>query len=708
MGAVRLKVIVTVALAATLLGALAAPGGAHGAVGPRLADQIAELRGGTAILRYDRRKAGGQAFGRRLRATGVEATFLTALSMVGVRGSAAEVRAAARLPGVIAAHRDERLAYHLYQSTPLIYRGADRRSSFFAEGLDGRGVTVAVIDSGVYGLHPDLQNRIVKNVKFVPRSGTPVECQPQPRCQTDTTSGHGTHVAGTAVGDGTASGGFYTGVAPGARLVGLGVGDGPVIFEAVAAYNYVLAHPELEVRVINNSYGPINDSQRFDSTHPLNVATKKAYDAGIVSVFAAGNSGPNDPDSGDPASPPGASDCSTRPKPEGGREATAGACKISNYSVAPWTIGVAAGRKADPNTVRTNGGPGDQTLAYFSSRGDPKTQTALSGEQIDYLPTLTAPGVNLRAARNPNGDTNVEGALSAEPPAATPPPGSSPTFEAQYLALSGTSMSSPHVAGAAAVLQSAAVKKLGRLLTPDEVKRLLAESAAPMPAKDFFYDYPCGAAFFFIRCGERALSGQTGKPYERWQVGTGYLDMPALIARVDTLSTAPPPPPPPPPPPSPPPEPPTNPPPSDPPPAPPVTPPTVDRFIISGRTVQLSRNGVARVRVFCRSLGPCRGTMQLRTLRRSLLTRDGRRVIRAVTLALRRFVVRPTRPGTVLTFRVPRSKRRYLAGAGRRPRVNAAARVRFDTTGRSVRVARDLTFRLAAVPRSRPPSRPRP
>ena len=163
---------------------------------------------------------------------------------------------------------------------------------------------------------------------------------------------------------------------------------------------------------------------------------------------------------------------------------------------------------------------------------------------------------------------------------------------------------------------------------------------------------------------------------------------------------------PPPPPPPPPPEQPGGQPPPDgtpPPVQPPVNPPVVqrDRFLISSRPVRVGRNGIARIRVFCRSSRPCRGRMQLRTRRRSLLTRDGRRVIRQVTLAVRNFAVRPTRGGTVLSFRILRGKRRYFA-AGRRPTIEAAARVRFDRTGRRVRVFQPIRASVAPVRVRRP------
>jgi serine protease AprX len=477
--------------------------------------QVERLREGTAIVQFEGVRSGVQS---RLRGLGLSVRTLDTFRMAAVTGTRTELRRAARLRRVTAAHMNLRLQFFLDKSVPLVYGGT--QASAWAAGIDGRGVQVAVVDSGVNGLHPDLAGNVVKNFKV---AGPAVAECPAP-CDSDTTSGHGTHVAGIVAGDGTASSGRFTGVAPGADLIGYSVGEGINILFATQALEHIYAHPELGIDVVNNSWG--SSEGRFDSTNPVNVATRKLVEQrGVTVVFASGNSGWG---SRREEGHEGGSDCSTVAA-EGGREPGGGSCTINPYSVAPWVLSIA-------NTSKdAAGGPGDQTLNWTSSRGDPLPQVALTGETIEYEPTLSAPGTNIWAAKDQTSALSAACGASADPPACLE---EGPEVQAFYVAQTGTSMSAPHVAGAVAVIQSRAATALGRALTPAEVREVLTTTAAPMTKPDLMYNWPCGEQFF-VDCGSRLDSDglvMTGQPYQDWQVGSGALDLKATLARIDAMA----------------------------------------------------------------------------------------------------------------------------------------------------------------------------
>src|SRR3954469_18412572 len=282
----------TLLAAAAALAAAALPAGAQP---PPPTSRPPRLRAGTAILQarpghFNALRAQLSAFGRR------QALF-PHLGMVAVRGDATALLRDARLRDVRFASMDHKVRLLDHQSTPLAYGG--RQASTWAAGVDGRGVRVAIVDSGVDGLHPDLEQRVVRNVKvvedlFTNQPAAAVECPTS--CTTDTTNGHGSHVAGIVAGDGTASSGYHMGIAPGADIVGYSAGDGDSILWALAAFDDILAHPELNIRAVNNSWGPANldGSLRADFTDEIHQATKKLHDAGVTVVFAAGNDGAAD------------------------------------------------------------------------------------------------------------------------------------------------------------------------------------------------------------------------------------------------------------------------------------------------------------------------------------------------------------------------------------------------------------------------------
>ena len=354
-----------------------------------------------------------------------------------------------------------------------------RADAVQASGITGKGVGIAILDSGIDGLYnPDLHypDKTVQNIKVLvnltdlftfkgslnkPAKAAKLFVENLPNSETSV--GHGTHVAGIAAGLGTASGGYYTGVAPGAKLVGIGTGDVLFIFWALAGFDYILDHQrDYNIKVVNNSWGT---SGPFDPKDPINKASKKVHDKGITVVFAAGNDGP---------------DQNT----------------LNPYSVAPWVIGVAAGCKTVPDPTISKIHCADQTgqnrdavLADFSSRGIP-------GDPL-YHPDVTAPGVHIVSTRastgtvlnvsDANHDLNLTSTCAIG--AANAP---------YYTCASGTSMATPHVVGVVALMQEAA----GGGLSPDKVAQVLTQTARPLPE------------------------------FGLWEVGAGYVDALAAVNAV--------------------------------------------------------------------------------------------------------------------------------------------------------------------------------
>ena len=152
------------------------------------------------------------------------ATFPSADAVfaVGTLGSVASLRSVA---GVTYLEANRRLSFAgdtgVWASRARVARAPVSGGPYLDAGgavLDGSGVGVAIVDSGIDGTHPDLAGRIGRNFKVVCSTPFLINVQTQ-MCAgplvvqeapvTDTTGGHGTHVAGIVAGDGTASNGTY-------------------------------------------------------------------------------------------------------------------------------------------------------------------------------------------------------------------------------------------------------------------------------------------------------------------------------------------------------------------------------------------------------------------------------------------------------------------------------------------------------------------
>jgi serine protease AprX len=217
-------------------------------------------------------------------------------------------------------------------SHPAVYAAVIGADALWVDGTRGRGIAIAVLDSGV-AHDPDLGDRVIASVNFAdPRTGLDP-------------GGHGTHVAGTIAGDGASSDGEFVGVAPLANIVDVRVLDSTGagrLSSVIRGIEWVIAHRDAYgIRVINMSFGaPASSSYRTD---PLAAAVEVAWSAGIVVVAASGNSGPARDSTVTPGIDPyaitiGASD-------------DAGTLAVEDDSLAPFSAWGSANSNAKPDLV---------------------------------------------------------------------------------------------------------------------------------------------------------------------------------------------------------------------------------------------------------------------------------------------------------------------------------------------------------------------
>ncbi|MGH7529210.1 MAG: S8 family serine peptidase [Gemmatimonadales bacterium] len=442
------------------------------------ADETDEL---IVLVNFDERRTSRDAVTNAILDMGAGVVQFHNFSIVAALATPAQIARITELEGLEGAgvYANKQVQYHLLREGVRSIRA----DAVHTAGITGKGMGIAILDSGIDGLYnPDVKfpEFTVQNIKiafnqrdvFTFRGNAPkpikkgAELFVEDLPNSETSVGHGTHVAGIAAGRGTASNGYYTGVAPGASLVGIGAGDILFIFWILSGFDYILDNAEqYNIKVVNNSWG---SGGPFDPDDPINEATREVHARGITVVFSAGNDGP-------------------------------GENTLNTYSVAPWVIGVAAGCKLGPDPTNsqnqcmrddgsnplepTDNEPREHVLADFSSRGIP-------GDP-QYHPDVTAPGVRIVSARASTGtvinalDVNRDLRLCAI----------SIENEPFYTCASGTSMSAPHVSGVVALMQEAA----GGTLTPDQVLRILTSTAQP-------------------------LAG-----YAVWEVGAGYVDALAAV-----------------------------------------------------------------------------------------------------------------------------------------------------------------------------------
>ncbi|HSE97013.1 MAG TPA: S8 family peptidase, partial [Blastocatellia bacterium] len=310
----------------------------------------------------------------------------------------------------ISSDRPARVAGHLDSTT-----GTDLTQFYGTNSIgaiDGRGIGIAVLDSGIHSSHQSLKNawgqsRVVASVDFTGEG------------RTDDPFGHGTHVASIAAGNGDISFGAYRGIAPAANIVNVRVlnstGQGSTS-SVLAGIDWCIANRSAyNIKVMNLSLGTTAvDSYRYD---PLCLAVRRAFDAGIVVCVAAGNTG----------------------KDEAGQKMY-GAVHSPGIEPSAITVGAA-------NTFGTDY-RSDDGVATYSSRGPTRGHyTDDAGvRRYDNIikPDLIAQGNKIIGAKSPSNLLVTE----------------NPSLDASFttnvnrglMRMSGTSVATPVVSGAAALL----------------------------------------------------------------------------------------------------------------------------------------------------------------------------------------------------------------------------------------------------------------
>ncbi|SES19476.1 S8 family serine peptidase [Salipaludibacillus aurantiacus] len=433
-----------------------------------------------------------------------------------------EVENIAEMAGV---NRVDELAYYepyVDESVPFIGGTSGKTNSLFTrdnDKLTGKGVKVAVIDTGVDYNHPDLKNNYRGGFDVVDQDEDPMETQKDQGMPTL----HGTHVAGII-----SANGKLKGVAPEADIYAYralgpsGMGTTEQVIESIEKA------VEEEVDVINLSLGNTVNGPDW----PTSIALDKAVEKGVVAVTSNGNSGPSLWTVGSPGTSAKAISVGASTPPmlipylitdsdrkreiavqpmqkadkwkldrsypvinaELGREEDYENIDVANKIVLAKRGLISFTRKAKIAKKK-----GAKALIVYNHL--PGEFAGMLEEPVD-LPVVSIPkeeGEGLAKRLEENGNEHLRTIYREEEDRIAPFSSRGPvthtwevkpdlvapgvqidsTVPSGYLDLNGTSMASPHVAGAAALL-----KQKYPDWTPEKIKAALMNTAKPLTDKD--------------------------------------------------------------------------------------------------------------------------------------------------------------------------------------------------------------------------------
>jgi serine protease AprX len=400
--------------------------GSGGTVSPALA-QVAQAhpRRSVEVIVQLQRGTASEA-GRALIAShgGRVTRELHIINGFGARMSAAKAASLATEPGVRSVSlnaRVEKSGMPDANALSTAFNSSIRSDKGWAAGYTGKGVGVALIDTGIQGDLPDFQ---VSDTDSTSRVIATAVVNPSASNANDT-FGHGTHVAGLIAGNGAnrPAGdplrGKYAGVAPDANLIAVKADDGhgsASVLDVIDGLQFVVDHKaDYNIRVVNLSLrSTLSESYRTD---PLDAAVEQAWFSGVTVVAAAGNDG--------------------------------AAVDAVSYAPANDPYVITVGGVDDMGTQTT----GDDKLATWSSRGI--TQDGFQ------KPEVVAPGAHLVSTIPAGSDyTSLCAAC---------------VTDGSYFRVGGTSMAAGVVSGEVALL----VQKYPDL-TPDQVKQAVVERTRPV------------------------------------------------------------------------------------------------------------------------------------------------------------------------------------------------------------------------------------